>query len=89
MAIRHGQKIYYQVLVDPNRAELIEDLAKKGDMRATAWIRQAIYSELKRVTSTVIYNEATAKDQAQWQSSIRNRVEGRNKPEEKTFLPKK
>ena len=51
----------------------------KEDKRATAWIREAIYSELKRSSPTSVYNEAMAKDQAEWRQSIRKRVEGRIK----------
>ena len=29
MALKHGNKSYYQVLIDPNRAELIEKQAEK------------------------------------------------------------
>ena len=36
MALKHGNKSYYQVLIDPNRAELIEKVADKEGMRGTA-----------------------------------------------------
>ena len=77
MAIRHGNKQYFQILLDPDRAKLVQQEASKNKQRATAWIREAVYSELKRVYPTSVYNEAMAKDQVQWRSSIRNRVEGR------------
>ena len=40
MALKHGNKSYYQVLIDPNRAELIEKVADKEGMRGTAWVRK-------------------------------------------------
>ena len=49
MAIRHGNKQYFQILLDPNRAELVQQEAAKNKQRATAWIREAVYSELKRI----------------------------------------
>ena len=79
MALRHGNKTYFQILLDPHRPEMIQEAAAKEDKRATAWIREAIYSELKRSSPTSLYNEAMAKDQAEWRQSIRKRVEGRAK----------
>ena len=35
MALKHGNKSYYQVLIDPNRAELIEKLADKLGIKST------------------------------------------------------
>ena len=73
----HGNKAHLHILIDPNRAELVFEKAAEADQRPAAWIREAVYSELKRVYPTSVYTEAMAKDQVQWRSSIRNRVEGR------------
>ena len=75
----HDNKAHYHVLIDPNRAELLFEKAAEADQRPAAWIREAVYSELKRVYPSTVYNEAMAKDQVQWRSSIRNRIEGRAK----------
>tara|TARA_R100001463_G_C3495374_1_gene218454 strand:- start:457 stop:708 length:252 start_codon:yes stop_codon:yes gene_type:complete len=82
MALRHGNKTYFQILLDPHRAQMIQEAAAKADQRATAWIREAVYSELKRVSQASVYNEAVAKDQAEWRQSVRKRVEGRAKPKD-------
>ena len=82
MALRHGNKTYFQILLDPHRAALVQEEAAKDKQRATAWIRDAVYSELKRITPAGVYNEAEAKDQAEWRQSVRRRVEGRAKPTE-------
>ncbi len=82
MAIRHGNKQYFQVLLDPNRAELVQEEAAKNKQRATAWIREAVYSELKRISSPTVYSEAEAKDLARWRQSVRRQVEGRAKPKD-------
>ena len=60
----------------------MQELAEKDGKRATAWIRDAIYETLKRVYPASIYNEAAAKDDAEWRQSVRRRVEGRQKPQE-------
>ena len=48
MALRHGNKSYYQVLIDPNRAELIEKAAEKKGIKGTAWVREVAYEALER-----------------------------------------
>ena len=41
MALKHGNKNYYQVLIDPHRSKLIEKAAEKKGMKGTAWVRKA------------------------------------------------
>jgi hypothetical protein len=79
MAIRHGNKTYMQILLDPHRAKLLFDLAEKASTRPTAWIRNAVYKALEREYPAAVYNEAVAKDEAAWRASVRKRVEGRIK----------
>ncbi len=77
MAIRHGNKTYMQILLDPNRAELLANLAEGLKVRPTGWIRDVIYKELERCVPSDAYAEALEKDKEAWQDSIRRRVEGR------------
>ena len=79
MAQIHGRKAYFQVLLDPHRAALIEAEAEKAGIRSTAWIRDAVYSVLERKLPASIYKEAVAQDDASWKASVRRRVEGRTK----------
>jgi len=79
MAIRHGNKTYMQILLDPHRAALLADLAKEKGVRSTAWIRDAVYAALEKALPSSLYQEALAKDQASWRESVRRRVEGRTK----------
>ncbi len=81
MALKHGNKIYLQLLLDPNRAKLVLEQAKGNGIRATAWIRDAVYKELERELPASVYKEAKAKDEAVWRESVRRRVEGRNNPD--------
>jgi|TARA_R100000152_G_C6764541_1_gene189170 hypothetical protein len=78
MALKHGNKTYLQILLDPHRAKLVQDKAKEDGVRATAWIRNAVYSELERQLPSSLYKEALAKDEAVWRESVRRRVEGRS-----------
>ncbi len=79
MATRHGAKIYVQLLLDPNRAKLLQDMAAEQSKRPTAVMRDILYAHLERVLPSSVYGEAAAKDHAVWRESVRNRVEGRTK----------
>jgi len=80
MAVRHGNKAYLQILIDPNRASLIYQLAAEADMRPSAWVREAVYKMLELETPRKVYDEALKKDKEVWQESVRRRVEGRMRP---------
>jgi hypothetical protein len=82
MAQIHGRKAYFQVLLGPHRAALIEAEAEKAGIRSTAWIRDAVYSMLERKLPASVYKEAAAEDEASWKASVRRRVEGRTKVKE-------
>ena len=79
MATKHGNKSYFQILLDPNRAELVTEQAEKAGQKPTAWIRDALYEVLKRKLPSSIYDEALAKDEVTWRETVRRRVEGRLK----------
>ena len=82
MAQKHGNKNYYQVLIDPHRSKLIEKVAKEGNKRGTAWVRQAAYEKLQRVMNTGEYKIAEAKDDLLWRQSVQRRIEGRKSEED-------
>jgi hypothetical protein len=84
MAIRHGNKTYLQILLDPNRAELLKEVAEWKDMRPTALVRETVYKMLEQQVPPDVYTEACLKDQAEWQASVRRRVEGRLKSRRKS-----
>ena len=79
MATRHGAKIYVQLLLDPNRAKLLQELAGEQNKRTTAMMREILYSYLERTLPSSVYGEAAAKDHAVWRESVSNRVKGRSK----------
>jgi hypothetical protein len=79
LATRHGSKVYLQLLLDPNRAKLIEQLAQEQNKRTTAVMRDILYSYLERTLPSSVYGEAAAKDHAVWRESVSNRVKGRSK----------
>mgnify|MGYP003116841540 FL=1 len=77
MALRHGNKSYYQVLIDPNRAELIEKSAEKKGIKGTAWVREVAYEALEREFPSSEYKIAEAKDELMWRESVQRRIDGR------------
>lgn len=79
MAIRHGNKTYMQILLDPHRAALLVAMAEQRSVRPTALVREMVYKVLKQELPSSAYNEAVAKDEAAWRESVRKRVEGRMK----------
>lgn len=84
MATRHGAKIYVQLLLDPNRAELLLQMAEEqstegNKKRPTDLMRDILYSHLERTLPSSVYGEAAAKDHAVWRESVSNRVKGRSK----------
>ena len=79
MAGKHGSRRYYQVLLQPNRAALVEEIAAERNIRATELIRRMVYESLERDLPASIYKAADAADQAVWRQAVRNRVEGRTK----------
>ncbi len=79
MAIKHGNKSYFQVLLDPNRSELIEKLASLEGIKGTAWIRNLVYGKLEEEFPSSIYKVAEAKDQLIWRETVKRRIDGRSK----------
>jgi len=77
VAATHGRKAYFQILLDPNRAELAEGLAKEEGVRTSEWIRRTVYKALERNLPSSVYAEAEAQDHAAWRQSVRRRIEGR------------
>jgi hypothetical protein len=74
----HGNRKHLQILLSPNRGELfIKHMKEELDEKPTAWIREMIYTYLKKNIPKEIYNEAEQKDNDEWQQTVQNRLEGR------------
>ena len=48
MAIRHGNRCYVQLLLDPHKAELLKDEALAADRKFTDHLRTLLYKSLER-----------------------------------------
>jgi len=77
MARNHGNKMYVQLLLDPSRFMLIEQIAKDKGMKTNALLRKAIYDWLGFMMPKEIILAAEKLDEARWQQSVQNRIKGR------------
>ena len=77
MAIRHGNKTYLQILLDPNRAQLLMDVAESLKVRPTSWIRDVVYRQLESCVPGDSYQKALEADQEVWEESKQRRLKGR------------
>ena len=74
----HGNRKHLQILLSPNRGKLFADHVKeKLKSKPSAWIRDMIYDYLQKTLPSDVYNEAAQKDEAEWQQTVQNRLEGR------------
>ena len=78
MARNHGNKMYVQLLLDPSRFMLIEQIAKDKGMKPNALLRQAIYDWLGLMMPKEVILAAEKLDEARWKQSIHNRIQGRH-----------
>ncbi len=75
MPLQHGSKLYCQLLIDPNRYKLAENLASQEGKKVTAYLRELVYAGLALRSSE--YTKAQEADEAAWRDSVKRRVEGR------------
>ena len=77
MPLRHGSKIYCQLLLDTNRYKLAEKLAAAEGKKVTGLLREMVYAALEKALPTSDYKAAEAADKAAWAESVQRRVQGR------------
>ena len=77
--MKNKSLIYFQVLLAPNRSELIEELASLEGIKGTAWIRNVVYRKLEEEFPSSIYRVAEAKDKLIWRETVKRRIDGRSK----------
>jgi len=87
MPLKHGSKIYCQLLLDSNRYKLAEQLAASEGKRVTGMLRDMVYAALEKAVPASDYKAAKAADEAAWAESVQRRVQGRmrSKQEDKVL----
>ena len=79
MALKHGNKLYYQVLLDPARGSLLESMANAKSRRTTSLIREIVYEWLALAADPELFEIASNYDAEVWKKSVQNRVEAKRK----------
>lgn len=82
MPLKHGQKVYCQLLLDTNRYKLAEQLASEQGKKVTGMLREMVYAALEKALPTSDYKAAEAADKAAWAESVQRRVQGRMRPKQ-------
>ena len=82
MPLKHGNKHYCQLLLDPHRFLLAEKLAAAEGKKVTAMLREMVYTALEKALPASDYKAAKAADDAEWRESVKRRVEGRMRSRE-------
>lgn len=75
MPLNHGNKFYCQLLIDPNRYKLAEQLAQQENKKITAYLRELVYAGL--ALRSADYKQAEEDDSELWKQSVQRRVQGR------------
>ena len=75
----HGNKIYKQLLLDPAKFEILNEIATDRGIKSSALIRQIVYEWIESQVDVSRFKEADALDNAVWRKSISNRIDGRKK----------
>lgn len=76
MPLKHGQKVYCQLLLDSSRYKLAEKLASERNLRVTAMLRDFVYTTLAQIAPEE-YGIAEEADKKAWAESVQRRVQGR------------
>lgn len=76
MPLKHGSKIYCQLLLDTNRYKMAEKLAAERGVRVTGMLREFVYSALAQIQPQE-YGSAEQADKEAWAESVQRRVQGR------------
>ena len=61
MSKKHGNKDYYQILLDPHRSKFIQQFADEKGIKSNAYIRNIIYEHLEKVFPSIFTRRLTLK----------------------------
>ncbi len=69
-----GNKKSFQVLLDPNRAELLKNIAEEHKEKATSLLRETAYRYIKSKVDPEEYEEAKNRDESLWSDAVSTRA---------------
>ena len=76
MSIKHGNKRYFQLLLDPYKAAILEKEAKRRGQRPTALMRDLLFKAAEDIDPEG-FPAANHSDRLLWEESVKNRIKGR------------
>ena len=79
MSLKHGNKHYFQLLLDTAKFKLLEKCAEERGVRVSALARDAVYEWLSMNVDPDLFHEANLIDDANWKQSVKNRVNAKLK----------
>lgn len=77
MATKHGNRVYIQVLLEPNRGELFLQDCEAADIKPSAKIKEMVYDYLARELDDGVYWDALLLDKRKWREAVESRLKGR------------
>ena len=70
-----GNKKSFQVLLDPNRAALLKEIAEENKEKATSLLREAAYRFIRSKTPPDVYAQAYSQDEQLWSNAVSTRAQ--------------
>ena len=70
-----GNKKSFQVLLDPNRAELLKNIAEENKEKATSILRDTAYRYIKSKVDPIEYETAKNRDESLWRNAVSTRAQ--------------
>ena len=70
-----GNKKSFQVLLDPYRADLLNEIAEENKEKATSLLREAAYRLIRSKTDPSVYEEARLLDERLWSNAVSTRAQ--------------
>ena len=77
MATKHGNRVYIQVLLEPNRGELFLQDCEAAEIRPSAKIKEMVYDYLASELESDEYWDAAVLDRLKWREAVESRLKGR------------
>ncbi len=84
---KHGNRLYIQILLEPNRGELFLEEAKFSGKKPSALAREIIYEYIREKWPKEEEQAAAIKDKQIWLEVVKTRLESRARNKALTVKP--
>ncbi len=73
---KHGNRVYVQVLLEPNRGKIFLEEAESQNKKPSALAREIVYEYIKSLKPDE-EAQAALKDKEVWRQAVQSRLDGR------------